>query len=285
MNQKHTIKNFLKEFPDDDRCLEYIFRIKYGYKPCPKCKKGSFYRVRNRKCYACSQCAYQIHPLANTIFHKSSTKLTSWFYAIFLISQAKNGISAKELQRHLGLTYKTTWRMGKQIRSLMKQEDKPLKGVVEIDEAYFGGVWKNHKGRYPRSKVPVFGLVERGGRVKTKVVEDTTRYTLLPLIKKYVAPKSEIMSDDYSVYKKVIAKYGYKHKVINHTAGKYVNGRIYTNTIESVWSQAKRTIRGTHHSVSPQHLQSYLDQLAFHHNHRGKPVFPLLLDRTALAPV
>lgn len=115
---KYTIKNLKTEFPNDDICLDYIFKVRFNKPVCRQCQKEDcFYRVSNRKCYACSFCGYQIHPLAGTIFHKSSTKLTDWFQALFLFSASKNGVAATELQRQLGVTYKCAWRMTHQIRS------------------------------------------------------------------------------------------------------------------------------------------------------------------------
>lgn len=120
---KYTIKEFQEQFPNDDVCLNYIFESKYGKDyPCPICGKGKFYRIKKRKCYACANCGHQLHPTAGTIFHKSETKLTKWFFAIFLFSQSKNGVSAKEIERHLGVTYKTAWRIAKQIRLLMSED-------------------------------------------------------------------------------------------------------------------------------------------------------------------
>ena len=123
----YTIKQFHKDFPNDDACLDYIFKARFGSVKCPKCGKTKFYRIKTRKCFNCA-CGYQIHPVSGTIFHKSDTKLTDWFFAIYLISNSKNGVSATELQRHLGTTYKTAWRIGSKIRSLMKQDNEKLNG-------------------------------------------------------------------------------------------------------------------------------------------------------------
>ncbi len=119
---KYTIKQFNEDYPNDDACLKRVFNSRYyNLKECPNCHKNTkFHRIVERKCFSCQNCAYQINPLAGTIFHKSSTSLKSWFFAIFLFSNSKNGVSAKELERHLGVTYKTAWRMAKQIRTLMK---------------------------------------------------------------------------------------------------------------------------------------------------------------------
>lgn len=140
---RYTIKDFNTDFPNDDVCLDTVFQNRYGdVKDCPRCGvvDTKFYRVTGRKCYACMHCSYQLHPLAQTIFHKSETPLKSWFYAIYLFSVSKNGVSAKELERHLGVTYKTAHRMARQIRKLMNQDDTELlSGIVETDETYIGG--------------------------------------------------------------------------------------------------------------------------------------------------
>src|ERR1700755_1825443 len=141
-NMRYTKKQFEADFPNDDVCLNTIFQNRYGHvKTCPKCAVvgTKFYRVTGRKCYACMHCGYQLHPLAKTIFHKSETPLTSWFYAIYLFSVSKNGVSAKEIERHLGVTYKTAHRMCRQIRKLMAGDNDFLAGEVEVDETYIGG--------------------------------------------------------------------------------------------------------------------------------------------------
>src|SRR5512137_912899 len=139
---RYTIDTLHKEFPNDDACLDFIFKKQYGkLSACPKCGVVSpkFYRVRSSKCYECNDCGYQLSPLANTIFHKSDTPLKKWFYAIYLFGVGKNGVSAKEIERHLGVTYKTAWRMAKQIRLMMQENGDMLSGIVEADETYIGG--------------------------------------------------------------------------------------------------------------------------------------------------
>jgi len=278
--EKYTIKNFQRDFPDDDACLEYIFRQKYGNDPaCPKCSKKGFHRVKERKCYACAWCAYQLHPTAGTIFHKSSTKLTLWFFAIFLASQSKNGVSAKELERHLGVTYKCAWRIAKKIRDLMKQGDGKLSGTIEADETYMGGKGKKVRGRGSVKKTPVIGVVQRKGDAKVKAVKDVSRYTVMNYIGQNVAIGSELMTDEYPVYS--YANKLYKHNTIKHLKNNYVQGDIHTNTVEGLWSQIKRSIDGTYHAVSKKYLQNYLDEFAYRYNHRQSetPIFHLLLAR------
>jgi len=277
---KYTIAQFNKDFPNDDACLEYIFRNRYGNPFCPKCGKKGFYRVSGRRCYACAWCGYQIHPTAGTIFHKSATKLTNWFFSIYLFSASKNGVSAKELQRHLGTTYKTAWRIANKIRSLMKQDNNKLSGVVEADETYIGG--KRRMAIKNTNKSVVMGIVKRGGKIKTKHIPNNQTHTLLKMLRDNVKFGSRVITDDASVYKpNKIMRIGMFHDKICHSKKKYVKGDIYTNTIEGFFSQMKRSIDGTYHSVSSKHLQSYVDEFAYYYNQRfvGTSVFCDLLSR------
>lgn len=154
----------------DDACIAYMFEQACGdMAACPKCGSvnPSYYRVKVRKCYECKDCGYQLHPLAGTIFHKSSTSLRSWFYVIYLFSVAKNGVSAKEVERHLGVTYKCAWRIAKQVRVLMQQGSNLLSGIAEVDETYIGGKHRR-KGMFG-NKTAVIGIVEKqknSGQVK-----------------------------------------------------------------------------------------------------------------------
>lgn len=272
------MKQFQKEYPNDDVCLGKAFEDRFGnIKDCPKCGviNTKFYRVRGRKCYACMHCGYQLHPLAHTIFHKSETPLTSWYYAIYLFSVSKNGVAAKELERHLGVTYKTAWRMARQIRSLMADEIK-LSGTVEMDETYIGGVHPRKLGK--SKKQIVFGMVEREGRVSAHQVKSAGARVLLPKIQKHVNPQAIIHTDEWGAYR-TLRRRGYSHTTVNHSTLEYVRGTVHTNTIEGFWSQLKLSISGTYHAVSPKYLQSYVDLFAFSYNHRGVAAGPVLLGR------
>jgi len=278
---KYTIKDFNEQFSNDDACLNYIFDERYGKDhECPECHKTGFYKVSNRKCYACAWCGYQIHPLANTIFHKSSTSLHHWFFAIFLMSTSKNGVSAKEIERQLGVTYKTAWRIQRQIRKLMKSSKDMLSGTVEIDDSYIGGKYKGKRGRGSENKIPVIGMVERKGKVRAETVNDLKKKTVSPIINKNIEKQSIVYTDEFLSYAN-ISKYGFNHDVIKHRIKQYVRGKVHTNTIEDFWSQLKRSLHGTYHSVSPQHLQLYVDEFAYRYNHRNSetPVFHYLLKR------
>lgn len=279
---KFTVNDFNLQYPDPDACLDEIFKQRFGQlEECPKCKnKAKFYKVSDRKCYACQFCGHQLHPLAGTIFHKSPTPLKSWFYAIFLFSTSKNGVAALELQRHLGVTYKCAWRIAKQIRLLMVQKSSLLKGTVEADETYIGGKGKNNKrGRGAENKTAVFGMVERQGDVVAKAVINAKASTIMPLLRENVAIGTNLMTDEFTSYKKA-QKNGFNHKTVNHSAKEYVRGETYTNTIEGFWSQLKRSCDGTHHAISPKYLQNYIDEFAWRYNQRGiSSLFPLLIQR------
>jgi transposase len=278
-SMRYTKKQFEADYPDDDACLESVFQNRFGdLKDCPKCGviNTKFYRVKKRQCYACMHCGYQLHPLANTIFRKTTTPLKDWFYAIYLFSVSKNGVSAKELERHLGVTYKTAWRMCTQIRILMKQENEKLSGIVEMDETYIGGKRKL-KQRFDNKEI-VFGAVERYGRISAHKVKTAGTRILIPKINENVDLKATIYTDEWRSYKG-LTKRGFSHTTVNHSALEYVRGNVHTNTIEGFWSQLKRSIDGTYHAVSPKYLQSYVDQFVFYYNLRGVAVCPVLLEQ------
>jgi transposase-like protein len=210
---------------------------------CSYCNvERKHHRIAAKKAYACDHCGTYISPMAGSIFEKSSTSLRLWFYAMYLMSATRCGISAKQIQRECGVTYKTAWRMFKQIRTLMS-EDLRVEGLlVEADETYVGGKDSNkHKrsgkrGRGADSKIPVFGMVERGGRVIATVTKDVKASTLFPIIAERVLPASTVYTDCYTTYDSLSRmEQGYEHRRINHSARVYVTGDVHTNTIEGFW--------------------------------------------------
>ena len=280
--RKFTIKDFSKKYSDDNACLAEIFSNRYGsLTKCPSCKKDEtrFYKVSNRKCYACQYCGYQLHPLAGTIFHKSDTSLKNWFYAIFLFANSRNGVSAMELKRSLGVTYKTAWRMAKQIRLLFAESTKELSNVVEADETYIGGVQKDGRGRRTENKTAVVGIVQRRGRIVAKSMKNMKFSSVIPLIRRNVKLGSTLFTDEATIYKPM-KKIGYLHDTITHSKGEYVREKVHTNTIEGFWSQLKRSIKGTYHAVSPKYLQSYLDEFSYRYDLRNLSTslfYPMIL--------
>ena len=277
MNKPISIKQFLKKFPDDDTCLEHLMITCYGVIPfCKKCKDHTnHYRVRKRQSYECQYCGHQIYPKVGTPFEHTHVSLQLWFYAIYLFSTTKHGVSAKELERQLGVTYKTAWRMGHQIRSHMAQIDEmPLKlhRIVEADETYMGGKPRPPKGTRKRGKgtdkLPIFGMVERDGDLIAIIVDKTDSKTLEKHIKQHVAKGTTMSTDEYKAYNQLI-KAGYKHIRVKHSVREYVKGKAHTNTLEGFWSHFKSGITGTHRSVSKKYMHAYLKEFEFRYNRRN----------------
>jgi len=268
---------FEREYPDDAACLEKLVEWLYPNGIfCPKCDKiTKHHRAKTRPSYCCQFCGRHEHPMVGTIFEDSATPLKLWFYAMYLMASTRCGISAKQLERELGVTYKCAWLMFNKIRSMLDEDgDGPLTGEVEADESFYGGLEKNkhrskrqHLGTGGAGKTAVFGLVERGGRVVAKVVPNTQATTLVPHITQRVLPQSTIFTDEYVSYNSLEGT-GYQHKRIHHGQGVYVSGDAHTNTIEGFWSTTKNGIRGVYHNVSAKYLQMYLNEYAFRFNRR-----------------
>lgn len=277
MAKQFTVTDFFKRFPDDDSCLEHLMQIRYGFEiDCPKCgKHGKFSRIRKQPAYQCAWCGHHIHPMSGTPFEKSRTPLQKWFYAMYLFTTSRHGVPAKELQRQLGVTYKTAWRMGHEIRKYMADTDGDdgLSGHVEIDETYVGGErdWPADSKTHPRmQKIAVFGMVQRGGNVITRIVPNARRATLYPIVEKYVAKGSQISSDEWQAYK-ALHKLGYDHSMVSHADKEWVRGKTHTNTIDNFWARLKLSILGTHVHVSRKHMEKYLGEFEYRYNMRHNP--------------
>ncbi len=295
---------FLERFPNDDACLDYLWRIRYAteegsHAHCGQCGEVREFKHYNgkqqRQAWTCVACGHYLYPTAGTIFHKSSTALHLWFYAMYIMASTRCGVSAKQLERELGVTYKTAWRMFSLIRNqIMVQDDVVLTGSVEADETYVGGkqrgapagrvvTGRSHRGgRSREQKQPVFGMVERKGRVRAYPVADVSSVNLVGGIRKHVEPNSVVYTDTFFGYRPMKHEM-FDHRQINHSAGVYVSGDIHTQTIEGFWSLVKRGISGSHHAVSKKWLQGYLNEYAWRYNHRDDPraMFELLLLRSA----
>lgn len=275
-NKQFTVTDFFKRFPDDDACLDHLMTIRYGFEiDCPKCgKHGKFSKIKKMPAYQCAWCGHHIHPMAGTPFERSRTPLQKWFYAMYLFTTSRHGVPAKELQRQLGVTYKTAWRMGHEIRKYMGETDGDggLSGHIEVDETYIGGKGDIVGRPNPKTskKTAVFGMIERGGSVMTHVVPDAKSKTLMPLIGSYVVPGSRISSDDHFAYRK-LSSLGYRHDYVRHNLKQWVKGDIHTNTLDGFWARVKLSIRGTHIHVSRKHLPKYLGEFEYRYNMRYNP--------------
>ncbi|HEX8161278.1 MAG TPA: IS1595 family transposase [Pyrinomonadaceae bacterium] len=285
--QKYTIKDFQAQFPNDDACLEWLKNYLYPNGIfCETCQRVTkHHKVASRKSYSCDYCGHHVHPTADTIYHKSSTKLTTWFYAIYLMASTRCGISAKQIERETGVTYKTAWRMFKQIRSMLDESsDNPLSGKVEVDETYIGGKPRHRnvkgQGRGVANKTIVVGAVERGGRARARKVEKADSKTLLPFLKENVAPEASVYTDENNSYWAVRHHFE-AHHTIKHKEKVYAIGDVHTNTVEGFWSLVKGGIRGVYHNVSDKYLETYFNEYAFRYNRRfdEQPMFLSFLHR------
>ena len=283
MPKTYTFRQFQTDYPDSDACLAKIMELRYGDNPfCSECKRDTkYHRIAKRRAYACQFCGAHVYPCVGTPFEKSSTPLEKWFYAMYLFTTTRHGVPAKELERQLGVTYKTAWRMAHEIRKLMGGLDATaLFGEVKVDETYIGGKRSGGKrGRGAPGKTVVVGLKQRQGPVKTQVADDVKRRTLEPVIRTYVRQGSVVHTDEWFAYRR-LGRHGFKHESVNHGAQEWVKGRSHTNSIEGYWAQLKRSIRGTHIHVSGKHLPKYLAEFDFRHNTRSMPdrMFHLLVD-------
>jgi transposase len=282
MKNQMTFLDFQKRFPDEDSCLEEILIRRYGHIGCcPKCKskRAKLYRLRKRRCFECDQCHGHIYPLVGTLFEGTQISLTAWFFAIYLFATCRNGVSAKEIERQIGVTYQTAWRLGHKIRSLMVEDmSVKLRGEVEIDETLYGPRGRSNKrGWSAEKKTCLFAMIERGGRVRTFPVSSRKKHILFPIINANIIKRTMIYSDEFKTYKN-LRKIGYRHEVIVHSNYEWKRGDCSTNTLEGHWSNLKKCMFGTFTWVSKKHLPSYLSEFDFRYNRRkGEDVFEELL--------
>ena len=276
-DSRTSLMEFERQFPDDAACLEHLVKTLYPngiY--CPKCKKVTkHHRNNGRPSYSCQFCGHHEHPMVGTIFQDSATPLKLWFYAMYLMASTRCGISAKQLERELGVTYKTAWRMFNRIRKLASDAERtapPLGGLgeaVEMDETYIGP---------DRDRaVPIFGMTQRKragkpGRVRAVMVKDAKTTSIMPHVRERLLPATMVYTDEAPVYNAVTRlDMQHQHRRIYHSLKVYVQGDIRTSTVDGFWALIKNGIGGVYHGVSTKHLQTYLDEYAFRYNNRKHP--------------
>jgi len=288
MDGKTNLNQIAKHFSDEDKARELLEKMRWkdGVK-CPHCENIGAYKIeakstKGRKArkglWKCKSCKEQFTVTVGTIFESSRIALNKWLLAIHLICSSKKGMSAHQLHRMLGITYKSAWFMAHRIRFAMTQEPlfSKLSGTVEVDETYIGGKSKNmHKadrekkiqGRGPVGKMAVVTLVERDGRVKSQHMESVTGENLKKALIEYIEERACIMTDESPSYFGVNQHFA-EHNAVNHKKGEYVRGKAHVNTCESIHALLKRGIIGTFHHVSKQHLHRYLTEFDFRFNQR-----------------
>lgn len=289
---KFTLQDLQALYPTNDDCLEEIWHRRYPDPTCPKCERvNKYYKIKNRPLYSCI-CGHQISPLAGSIFENTTTPLTTWFYVAYVMSQTKSGVSAAYISRVTGVTYKTAWRMMHKIRELMV-DDEMLEGDVEADETFLKAKsYRNSRAQqgatgYANAEV-LFGVTERGGRVRVKHVEAASSPILREAVKQTVKKGSHIHTDGARHYL-TLPRDGYEHSSYIHYFKPFVAGEFSFNLtpgpstqyIEGFWSQLKPAMRGVYRSVSPRYLESYANEYAFRYSNRFSdvPLFELLLEK------
>jgi transposase-like protein len=283
-------------FSTDDKCRELLVRLRWPEGvTCPRCKSRTISRLFTQGKFECADCCYQFSVRAGTVFHDSHLPLSQWFLATHLLCEAKKGMSACQIQRTLGISYKTAWYLCHRIRAAMADADKPmLDGKIEMDETYVGGGTKGGKGRgitgRGTDKEIVIGIRKRNGDLRLFHAKDIKAATMAKYIRENVSEDVDVIfTDDYPSYPSALKKAGVpstKHKTINHTKEIYVMGDIHTNTVENAFSLFKRGVRGTWHHISAKHLAAYLEEMSFRFNRRkDSHLFVDTLRHMVTAPV
>jgi transposase len=286
-----SVRDFFARFPDDEACLQHIMDVRHGMKHvCRKCGvDATFHRMSDRRAFACAACGDHVYPTAGTVFEDTRTPLQLWFYAIYLFVTTRHGVSGKELQRQLGVTYKTAWRMGMKIRELIgsTQDFDMLQGHVEMDETYVGGRRSGGKrGRGAEGKTIVMGMKQHGGDIRTVVIPNVKKPTLRNVVLRNVKPGSVVSTDELMSYG-LLTDDGYVHGTVTHSEKVWRGYDVHTkqfhstNSVETFWNLFKRSVRSTHIHVSNKYMDRYLAEFTFRSNHRvmQNAMFDLIVAR------
>ena len=268
-----NLMKLVDQFHSDERCREYLEQLRWpDGVTCPRCESTKCYYTSTRATWECDSCGYHFSVTSGTMLHDTHLPLKKWLMAVYLMVEARKGISALQLKRTLGVAYKTAWYLSHRIRAAVRESyPLPLKGIVEIDETFVGGKVEGMGRGYKGNKAVVVGAVERGGKIVLEVIRGRDRETLHGFIDDFTADETEAyFTDDWAPYDG-IADSNTRHETVNHSLDEWVRGDIHTNSIEGVWSLLKRSIIGSYHKVSVKHLNAYLDELEWRFNNRDNP--------------
>jgi transposase-like protein len=276
-----NLPELIEQFGSEDKCHAYLEELRWpdGIK-CPRCDSDKISRIAKRRQFDCDACRYQFSVRVGTLFHDSKLPLWKWFLAVYLMGESKKGVSANQLKRMLGVSYKTAWYLCHRIRAAMHDESAPLlRGIVEADETYVGGKLRHGTYRTGReakqhrldNKTVVLGAVERGGRVRLRMAPDSSSATIKGFLADVVSDDAEaIYTDAFRSYRGIEDE-NTRHEWVDHSRDEWVRGHVHTNTVESVWSLFDRSVIGAYHKLSVKHLPAYLDEAAFRWNNRENP--------------
>ncbi len=282
-----SILEITQLFGNQQACIAHLESIRWPEGSiCCYCGSKHTHNRSNSNRHLCRDCNRSFSVTVGTILQSTKLPLPKWFIAIFLIVNAKKGISSLQLSRDLGINKNTAWYMQKRIREAMSNSGDLLQGIVEVDESYLGGSMTNMKASYKKNnqmvsagmehKNTVLGMIERGGDVIAMQINKADSATIRPLLSKHIHPSSEVVTDGFGAYSMLHRTHA-KHIVLNHSKNIMKKGKYNTSTLDSFWTTIKRAIIGQYHRISKEHLQSYLNEIAFKYNNRGKDMFNLLL--------
>lgn len=282
-----SILDLIKAFPDEQTCINHLEDLRWnGNVVSPFDPTSKVYNCAGNK-YKCKNTGKYFNVRTSTLFDNTKIELQKWFLAIYIVTSHKKGISSLQLGRDIDVTQKTAWFMLQRIRNCFGiNDDYKLDGEVEIDETFVGGKETNkHKSKKSlnamEAKSPVIGMIERGGVLKAKQIENVKMPTITTEIVSNIKESAKLFTDEYAGYNAINKIYD--HSTVKHYMGEYVNGNIHTNTIEGFWSLLKRGIVGIYHFTSKKHLQKYIDEFVFRYNsrhHSERSRFNLMLANT-----
>lgn len=281
-----------ERFGSQDDCIAHLERARWGDEvKCAYCESARTTKAKNGYRHHCNACNRTFSIYVGTIFEGTKLPLIKWFTAICLITNAKKGLSSRQLARDIGVNKDTAWYMQMRIRNAMNDDEGGLfDGIVEADETYVGGSLKNKSKKLRDTNykdvvtgythmVPLFGMSQRGGKIIVKVLEKASGLTIKPILRKKLSPGAELVTDGFGGYYG-LDKVFKKHVVLYHSRNERRRGVYHTNTIEGFWSMLKRSIIGQYHKVSKEHIQSYVDELSFKYNHRNENIFNILITKS-----
>lgn len=277
MAQTYAINlvNLVQKFHSEERCREYLERLRWPEGVvCPQCASKKISRLHKRNQFHCDGCTHQFSVTAGTIMHDTKIPLWKWFLAVYMMVESKKGVSANQLKRTLEVSYRTAWYLCHRIRKALETNDGYLRGVIEVDETWLGGVKKGERAD-TSNKTLIIGAKARSGDVRLESAERIGAKATGPRVGQFfranIADDATVYTDSALVYKVVMKGSGREHHRVNHRDGEWVRGDVHTNGIEGAWSLFKRSVVGAYHQLSCKHLPAYLDEFEFRFNNRKNP--------------
>jgi transposase-like protein len=277
--QDMNLVELIEQYSSEAKCRGYLEALRWPEGVhCPRCQSAKISRITKRDQFDCDSCRYQFSVTVGTIFADSHLPLWKWFLAVYVMGESKKGVSANQLKRMLKVSYKTAWYLCHRIRAAMRDDvAELLTGIIEADEAYFGGRGsRNPFGRRASAagKATVLGAVERGGRVRVRMSDrgkkgQVSKRDVWDFLLATISDDAEAVYSDSAPQYEGFEDENTRHEAVNHSIGQWVQADVHTNTIESVWSLFKRSVVGSYHHLSVKHLPAYLDEMAFRYNNRS----------------